>query len=112
MSKKLIRRIFRTNVFNRDNYKCRVCGVNGYDRQNPITKFGVPLDAHHIIDRHQFKNGGYVLSNGISVCSDCHMKAEDKEISSDKLYELIGSSLDKAVADDLKQERENHADSR
>jgi hypothetical protein len=37
------------------------------------------LDAHHIKDRHEFTNGGYVKENGITLCDvpqGCHWKAE------------------------------------
>jgi len=52
-------------------------------------------------------NGGYVPENGISVCDECHIKAEvhwngqgepDPAFDPDKLYELIGSSWDDAIA--------------
>ena len=62
----LTRDEFREAVFARDGYKCVVCGA----RENG-------LDAHHIIDRKLFYNGGYYLSNGVSLCSPCHIKAED-----------------------------------
>jgi hypothetical protein len=51
-------------------------------------------------------NGGYVKENGISVCDECHARAEvwwenDYEsgpegFSRDDLYEKIGSSLEDA----------------
>lgn len=36
----------------------------------------VELDAHHITDRNEMPNGGYVKENGISLCPECHKKAE------------------------------------
>lgn len=39
-------------------------------------------------------NGGYVKENGITVCDDCHVKAEGDDVIGfkvDDLYELIGS---------------------
>jgi 5-methylcytosine-specific restriction endonuclease McrA len=56
--KKQIRELFRNSVFRRDGCQCRVCG-NGD---------GYVLDAHHIIDRNELPNGGYVVENGISLC--------------------------------------------
>jgi 5-methylcytosine-specific restriction endonuclease McrA len=102
-NKKQIRQQFRDQVFTRDKFICRVCGEKRYESD---------LDAHHITDRHHFKNGGYVVSNGITVCKDeCHMKVEKYHISNgkewekgfhpDDLYKLIGSSLEKAKKDDL-----------
>lgn len=63
-SKKKIRTDFRESVFSRDNHKCVMCGNTD------------ELDAHHITDRSEMPNGGYVLENGISLCPECHRKAE------------------------------------
>jgi hypothetical protein len=113
--KKQVRQAFRDKVFGRSNYHCECCGVKGMDRQNPpvLTKgvtTAIPLDAHHITDRHDFPNGGYVLQNGISVCDDCHMKAEQFHstgtavpgYSPDELYKIINSSFDEAYEADAR----------
>jgi hypothetical protein len=94
-AKQLIRESFRTEVFGRDGHKCRVCKKSGY------------LDAHHITDRNEMPNGGYVKENGISLCDDCHWKAERYHINGgnegitgylpEDLYKLIGSSKEKAI---------------
>lgn len=90
--KKAIREAFREGVFSRDKHTCKKCGSKE------------SLDAHHITDRTLMPNGGYVLQNGISLCPECHLKAEKfhqtdgKEwydsYHPDDLYRLIGSSLD------------------
>lgn len=90
--KKEIRNKFRTEVFERDGYKCKMCGDN-------ISK----LDAHHITNRNEIANGGYILENGITLCdkpNGCHMKAEMyikytisfQEYSPENLYIKINSS--------------------
>jgi len=50
-------------VFTRDAHRCLTCGAPA-------------VDAHHITDRHELPNGGYVLENGISLCAPCHVLAE------------------------------------
>ena len=101
MSKKEIREDFRKSVFKRDGNKCRVCG-------NAKAK----LDAHHITDRHEMPEGGYVLENGITLCDTdkgCHFKAEQyhmcKEVEKgympDDLYKLINSSYELAYKKSL-----------
>lgn len=95
--KHAIRAKFREVVFTRDNNKCRVCKATG------------KLDAHHITDRTELPNGGYVLENGISLCEPCHIKAEHWHATGealpnfhpDDLYILIGSTKEKAIAASL-----------
>jgi len=98
-SKSDIRAEFRKAVFSRDNYTCVTCGVSESD----IAK----LDAHHITDRNEMPNGGYVVENGISLCPDCHLKAEvyhqsggwdwEKGFHPNSLYYLIGSTPEEAA---------------
>jgi 5-methylcytosine-specific restriction endonuclease McrA len=102
--KQAIREAFRNAVFKRDGYRCRVCG-------RP-EKLDGPLDAHHITDRNEMPNGGYVKENGISLCAKCHREAERFHITKgtesvpgyhpDDLYKLIGSSKEKAHAASIK----------
>lgn len=114
MSKKQIRSEFRKAVFKRDGYRCRHCGKLGKCRQTgefegPNVE-RVNLDAHHIIERNLFENGGYVKENGVSLCDDCHAKAEVfhstgialLEFHPDDLYKLIGSTPEKAAIADKK----------
>jgi len=114
--KKATRQAFRDKVFGRSKYHCECCGIKGVDRQSPpvLTKGtalpAIPLDAHHITDRHDFPNGGYVLQNGISVCDACHMKAEQFHstgtavpgFAPEDLYRIIGSSFVEAYEADEK----------
>lgn len=76
--KRFIRSSFRSAVFSRDGNRCAACGAAEG-----------ALDAHHIIDRNELPNGGYVKENGISLCPDCHEKAEMFH-SSDKRYWMRG----------------------
>ena len=73
--KLLTRTEFKDRVFQRDNHKCVACN-------HPC------VDAHHILDRKLFPDGGYYLDNGVSLCSDCHLKAEYSEFSCELLREL------------------------
>jgi hypothetical protein len=73
----LSRDAFREGVFARDDHKCLVCG-------SPA------LDAHHILERKLWPDGGYYLENGASVCQEHHLEAESTVLSCDKLRELAG----------------------
>ena len=55
----LTRDSFRDSVFKRDGYACVICGSS--DR---------PLDAHHIIERRLWTDGGYYTDNGATLCDD------------------------------------------
>jgi 5-methylcytosine-specific restriction endonuclease McrA len=102
-TKKLARKRFRDTVFKRDGYACKMCDLKPY----PSTLVETMLDAHHITDRTLMPNGGYVESNGISLCKQCHKQAEAfhetgvviEKFSPEELYVVIGSSFEKAVKD-------------
>lgn len=68
---------FRSEVFTRDGYTCVACGFEDPEAEH--------LDARHIIDRNEMPNGGYVAENGISLCPECHRKAEVWH-ASDKMH--------------------------
>jgi hypothetical protein len=103
------RAAFRDNVLTRDGYKCVVCGEPGTNET---------LDPHHITDRHDIPNGGYVVENGITLCNKpggCHEKAEAalkdsgglkfgrvdflvaNSLHPGSLYTKIGSSYERAI---------------
>lgn len=123
--KKQVRKQFRRDVMHRDGYRCRCCGAIGKDRNeepgDDETRYHwtrwhwtikddsilVELDAHHITDRSQILNGGYVKENGITVCPDCHVKAERFHSTAEKewepgfhpndLYAIIDSTYEMAL---------------
>ena len=87
-----MRQAFRSAVLARDGWMCLKCG----------SRMGV--EAHHITDRTEMENGGYVPENGISLCGPCHRQAEALHetgtalpgFSPEELYGLIGSSESEA----------------
>lgn len=73
-----VRETFRNSVFKRDSYRCVMCG-----RKSSSDKVLEELDAHHIVSRKLFSDGGYRLDNGITLCkigNNCHLKAERNEV--------------------------------
>ncbi len=100
MSKKDVRAAFRRACFERDGYRCAMCGwrPDRWDDENPS------LDAHHVTDRNLMPFGGYVKQNGISLCDECHLMAEiyhstgtsHPGYSPEDLYSKIESSHDLA----------------
>ncbi len=82
--KLLTRDGFREGVFKRDNYKCVFCGKTA--EQTPEGK----LDAHHIIERRLWPDGGYYLENGATVCEEHHMLCETTEYSVEQVREAAG----------------------
>lgn len=69
--KKQVRQKFRDAVFTRDGFACRACGFCSSPERAEDE-----LDAHHITDRNEMPNGGYVAENGVALCDVCHAKAE------------------------------------
>lgn len=68
---------FREGVFARDNHKCVICAAPA-------------VDAHHIIERRLFPDGGYILDNGASLCENHHLAAEMTTLSCEEIREKAG----------------------
>ena len=77
MNKLLTRQEFREKVFNRDKHKCVFCGAPA-------------IDAHHILERKLFPDGGYYINNGASVCEVHHFACEMTTISTDDVRKACG----------------------
>lgn len=73
--KLLTRDAFREGVFYRDSHTCVFC-------DKPA------VDAHHIIERRLWPDGGYYMENGASVCEEHHLKCESTEISAEIVREV------------------------
>ena len=69
---------FKKKVFERTNGKCCVPGCNCD-----------AADAHHILDRHLWNNGGYILSNGAALCEKHHIDAEEGRITPKQCIEYM-----------------------
>ena len=63
---------FRESIFKRDNHKCVICKEEAQD-------------AHHIIERRLFNNGGYYIDNGASLCATHHLEAEKTILSCEEI---------------------------
>lgn len=77
MFKLLSRDEFRESVFERDGHQCVFCSKPAQD-------------AHHIIERRLWPDGGYYLANGASVCGKHHMMCETTELSVEAVREACG----------------------
>jgi hypothetical protein len=66
---------FRAKVFARDSHRCLVCK-------------GPAVDAHHILERRLWPDGGYYLENGASLCETHHLEAESTALPCEALREL------------------------
>ncbi len=73
----LAREDFRRRVFARDGGRCVICGAPGQD-------------AHHIVERRLFDDGGYYPDNGATLCAACHIKAEQTVLSCDEIRSAAG----------------------
>ena len=70
----MTRDAFREAVLARDGHKCVFCSRKA-------------ADAHHIMERRLWSDGGYYLANGASVCEEHHIKCETTEITVEEVRE-------------------------
>src|SRR3954470_6589110 len=73
----MTREEFREAVFTRDGHKCVVCGEPA-------------VDAHHVIERRLWVDGGYHVDNGVSLCAHHHLMAEQTRLTPQGLRERAG----------------------
>jgi hypothetical protein len=73
----LTRDSFREGTFKRDNHKCVICGAPA-------------VDAHHILERRLWPDGGYYLDNGASLCQHHHIEAEMTTLSVEQVRQAAG----------------------
>jgi hypothetical protein len=74
----LTREEFKRQVFAVTNGKCCVpgCTCNA-------------VDAHHIMDRKLWSDGGYYLKNGAALCAEHHLQAERGETTPKQCYDYM-----------------------
>lgn len=59
---------WRQKVFARDNFTCQICNKRGGE-----------LNAHHIKPYAKFKDLRFKVSNGLTLCVECHMELHRKK---------------------------------
>lgn len=72
------RKEFREQCLERDNHQCVIpwCTRSADD-------------VHHIIERSEWNNGGYIINNGASVCNPHHRYAENNQIPPQAFWQWI-----------------------
>lgn len=90
----LTREEFKEHVFAKTNGKCCVPGCDCE-----------AVDAHHIMDRKLWSDGGYYLTNGAALCSKHHLDAEQGRITPKQCLDYMNINVtDVRVPDKLREE--------
>ena len=76
-AKLLTRDAFREGVLKRSNHQCVFCSQPA-------------INAHHIIERRLWSDGGYYMENGAAVCGDHHIQCETTKLSVEAVREACG----------------------
>src|SRR5262245_40078560 len=74
----LTREEFRSQVLAEARGTCVIC------QSRPA------VDAHHVLERKLWPDGGYYLSNGAAVCEPCHLDCEATTITVDEVRQAAG----------------------
>ena len=68
---------WRNKVFERDNYTCQECGMQG------------KLECHHIKLWSKYPEYRYDVNNGITLCKKCHRKIRGNEEELEDKFKLL-----------------------
>ena len=80
-------RLWRTAVFERDNYTCQECGIKGYKGLG----HRVILHPHHIKPFSLFPELRFAIDNGVTLCADCHHKTDSWGLNINKKSTLTAT---------------------
>jgi hypothetical protein len=73
---------WRKSVFKKDNYRCGHCKTN----KN--------LQAHHIKSYADFPDLRFIISNGLTLCIDCHGKVHNRNFKEKRNKNCINCNAD------------------
>ena len=90
---------WRKKIFARDDYKCQFPDCNS----NYKVKGRNKLNAHHILSWSEYPSLRFEMRNGITLCTDCHVKIRGKEDVYVKMF--LGILLQKLKDNDRKIEK-------
>lgn len=76
---------WRLKVYRRDGYRCKMPGCNSQSRN---------IHAHHIYPKRDYPTLQFEVSNGITLCRECHELTYGKE-------EQYIDALVRCVSDDV-----------
>ena len=64
---------WRRAVFERDDYTCQECGERNYKGNGK----SIWIHPHHIKSRSEYPELQFEISNGMTLCRDCHRKTSN-----------------------------------
>lgn len=81
---------WRQDVYKRDGFVCQKCGASGKDAK---------LNAHHILNFSNHEELRFDVSNGITLCANCHREFHDvynrRNNTKEQLEEFLETETEK-----------------
>lgn len=87
---------WRKQIFERDNYTCVMCNIRGGELQaDHIIPMSIIMREHNITGYHDSLDCTLLwdITNGRTLCRECHMKTDTFGVGSIKLLKELGYSL-------------------
>lgn len=95
-------KLWRSSVFQRDNYTCQCCGAKNIKGSNK----SITLHAHHIKNWKDNTDNRFDDGNGITLCSECHYAFHSRYGKHNNTKEQLDGFIKSYTSQKLNEDKE------